>query len=54
MTQLLDDAAEALERALFFDQLSARYGALRTDVATWSEIETERAAESGALRDRSS
>jgi predicted transcriptional regulator len=53
MTQLLDDAADALERRVFFDQLSARYEALHTDGTAWNEIETERTVESGALRDRS-
>jgi predicted transcriptional regulator len=54
MSQLVDEAADALERRVFFDQLSARYEALRGDTATWNEIEAERAVESGALRDRSS
>jgi predicted transcriptional regulator len=54
MTQLLDEAADALERRVFFDQFAARYEELRTDPAAWSEIEAERAVESGAVRDRSS
>jgi hypothetical protein len=54
MTQLLDEAADALERRVFFDQFSARYEELRTDPAVWGEIEAERAVESGAVRDRSS
>jgi predicted transcriptional regulator len=54
MTQLLDDAADALERRLFFDQFSARYEALRADDAAWGEIEVERAVEGGAVRDLSS
>jgi hypothetical protein len=54
MTQLLDEAADALERRVFFDQFSARYDALRTDSRLWGEIEAERAAESGAVRDHSS
>lgn len=54
MSQLLDEAADALERRVFFDRLSARYEALRADPDAWSEIEAERDAESGALRDRSS
>jgi hypothetical protein len=54
MSQLVDEAAEALERRLFFDQLSARYEVLRADPESWSEIESERTVESGALRDRSS
>jgi predicted DNA-binding protein len=54
MSQLLDEAADALERRVFFDQLSNRYDALRADPRVWSEIEAERAAESGPLSDRSS
>lgn len=54
MSQLVDEAAEALERRMFFDQISARYEVLRADRDAWKEIEAERTAESGALRDRSS
>jgi len=54
MTQLLDEAADALERRVFFDQLSARYEELRADPDAWGEIEAERAIESGAVRDSSS
>jgi hypothetical protein len=54
MSQLVDEAADALERRVFFDQLSARYEVLRDDPGAWSEIEAERTAESGTLRDRSS
>jgi hypothetical protein len=54
MTQLVDEAADALERRVFFDQLSTRYEALRADSAAWREIEAERRAESGALSDHSS
>jgi predicted transcriptional regulator len=54
MSQLLDEAAEALERRMFFDHLAAGYDALRADPDAWSEIEAERDAESGTLRDRSS
>jgi hypothetical protein len=53
MTQLLDEAADALERRLFFDQFSSRYAELRDDPVAWAEIETERSVESTALRDRS-
>jgi hypothetical protein len=53
MTQLLDDAADALERTVFFNQFSARYEALRADPQSWGEIEAERAAETSALDDRS-
>lgn len=54
MSQLVDEAAEALERRLFFDQFSARYEVLRAEEGAWKEIEDERTVESGALRDHSS
>jgi hypothetical protein len=54
MSQLVDEAVDALERRVFFDQLSARYDGLRTDPDAWSEIQAERNVESGALRDHSS
>jgi predicted transcriptional regulator len=53
MTQLLDEAADALERRMFFDRFASRYEDLRADSAAWSEIEAERAVESGAVGDRS-
>lgn len=53
MTQLLDEAADALERHLFFDQLSSRYAELRGEPAAWAEVEQERTIESGAAADRS-
>jgi predicted transcriptional regulator len=53
MSRLLDEAADALERRVFFDELSARYETLRGDPSAWSEIEAERAVESEALRDSS-
>lgn len=54
MSRLLEEAADALERRVFFEQLSSRYEGLRADATAWHEIEAERAAESGALADRSS
>jgi predicted transcriptional regulator len=51
MTQLLAEAADALERRVFLDRFSARYEQLRSDPAAWDEIEAERATESGAVRD---
>jgi hypothetical protein len=54
MSQLVDEAADALERRVFFDQLSARYEVLRNDPGASSEIQAERTVESGTLRDRSS
>ena len=53
MTQLLDEAADALERRLFFDQMNDRFDVLRSDAAAWAEIETERAVEHVAASDRS-
>jgi hypothetical protein len=54
MSQLVDEAADALERRVFFDKLSTRYEALRADAVAWSEVQAERTAESGPLLDRSS
>jgi len=51
MTQLLDEAADALERRLFFDRMDAGYTRLRDDPAAWAEIEAERSLEDGALGD---
>ncbi len=53
MTELLDDAATALERELFFTQLETRFSELRDDPEEWSEILRERAIESASLRDSS-
>lgn len=53
MTQLLDEAVDALERRVFFDEFSARYDELRADPGAWAEIEAEREVESHALRDLS-
>lgn len=53
MTDLVDEAADALERRIFFEQLAHGYEALRTDETVWTDIEAERAAEASTLRDRS-
>jgi hypothetical protein len=53
MTQLLDEAAEALERRVFFDQFAARYDELRHDRAAWAEIDRERTIEGAGLGDAS-
>lgn len=53
MTELLDEAADALERRLFFDQLTSRYAELRDDREAWAEIEAERTGEGRSLGDRS-
>jgi predicted transcriptional regulator len=38
MTQLLDEAVDALERRVFFDQLAVGYDALRADADAWSKV----------------
>lgn len=52
MSQLLDEAADALERRLFFERLTAGYETLRADKDVWRQVEAEREAESPALRDQ--
>jgi predicted DNA-binding protein len=42
MTQLLDEAADALERRLFFDQLRNRFDELRADDSQWEAIQADR------------
>lgn len=53
MTELLDEAADALERRMFFERFAGRYEELRGDPTVWAEIEAERAGESAATADRS-
>jgi len=53
MTSLLEDAANALEKQLFFTEFSERYAQLREDPDAWAEIEQERRSESAAMRDSS-
>jgi hypothetical protein len=53
MTVLLDEAADALERRVFFSQLTARYSELRDDPEAWSEVQEERTIEGIALHDQS-
>ncbi len=53
MISLLEDAADALERQVFFAQFSERYAQLRQDPDAWAEIEEERRSESAAMRDSS-
>ena len=53
MTELVEEAADALERRIFFDRLSTRYAELRRDDKERQSIESERGAESGAIADRS-
>ncbi|MHB8318665.1 MAG: hypothetical protein ACYDEP_05445 [Acidimicrobiales bacterium] len=53
MPEVLDEAADALERRVFFDRFAGRYAELRHDANTCKEIEAERAEESGSVSDRS-
>jgi predicted transcriptional regulator len=53
MTELVDQAADALERRLFSERLTARYDELRDDPEAWAEIEAERDSEPPSLADRS-
>ena len=53
MTQLLDEAVDALERRLFFGQFSARYEELRDDPSLWRDVMAERVAEAGVWGDGS-
>ena len=53
MTELLDDAASAVERDLFFTNLESRYESLRDDPVAWSSIVHERNIERGSIADRS-
>ncbi|MHB8218817.1 MAG: hypothetical protein ACYDHU_00620 [Acidimicrobiales bacterium] len=53
MTELLDEAADALERRVFFDRFAARYAELRHDANAWDAIEAERAEEASPLSDHS-
>ena len=53
MTELLDEAADALERRVFFDRFAARYAELRQESDAWGEIETERTEEANSISDRS-
>jgi predicted transcriptional regulator len=53
MTQVVDEALDALERRAFFETLNARYRELRSDPARWDAVAGERAAEEGAIADTS-
>jgi len=53
MTRVLDQAVDALERRLFFEQLNRRFGELRRDPPAWAEVEAERRLEGMAGEDAS-
>jgi len=54
MTQLIDDAADALERDLFFTRFEDGFEVLHGDKRAWTEISAERRAEEASLSDASS
>jgi hypothetical protein len=54
MTQLIDDAAGALERDLFFTSFEEGFEVLRGEKEAWTEISAERQAEEASLSDASS
>ncbi len=53
MVTLLEDAADALEKQIFFEEFSQRYAQLREDPDAWAEIENERRSESAVVHDSS-
>jgi predicted transcriptional regulator len=53
MTQLVEEAADALERRLFFARLAERFDGLRGDAGVWAEVEAKRAIEHGSIADGS-
>jgi hypothetical protein len=53
MTQLVEEAADALDRRLFFARLAERFDGLRGDAEAWAEVEAERAIEHGSIADGS-
>jgi len=52
MTAVVDEALDALERRVFFASFNQRYGELRDDEVTWTEIEAERQLEASSLTDQ--
>lgn len=53
MNAVVEEALDALERRRFFAAFNSRYRELRQDDEAWDDIEAERAAEAGSLRDTS-
>jgi hypothetical protein len=43
MQRIIDEAVEEYRRSKIFEQANAAYAALRSDPATWEEMERERA-----------
>ena len=53
MTDVVDEALEALERRAFFASFNERYHELRRDKAAWRAVEDERTSEANAVGDAS-
>jgi hypothetical protein len=53
MVNLLEDAADDLERQIFFKEFSERYAQLREDPDVWAEFEEKRCSGSAVVRDSS-
>ena len=51
MTEIVDEALDALEQRRFFDRFNERYAELAEDSDAWAEVLEERTLESGALGD---
>jgi hypothetical protein len=51
MTDVVDDAIDALERRRFMEAFNRRYAELRDDPQAWAEIEAERREWDATLRD---
>lgn len=51
MTDIVDDALDALDRRRFFERFNLRYAELADDPDAWDEVIRERTLESGALGD---
>ena len=53
MTEVVEQAVDALERRVFLERFNSRYAELRADPSAWAELTAERAAEEGAVQDAS-
>ena len=53
MTEVVEEAVDALERRLFFIELNAGFAALRADDDQWSAVLSERATEERTVGDSS-
>lgn len=53
MTEVVDEAVEALERSRFFDELNSGFARLAADEADWAAVQAERSSEQESLADTS-